>query len=88
MQIKILKDRPTMFGVGAMTNGGIVLHCSMFAMGMYKPFKIFGGAECIVGPLKRKFGGPVPLVSTGSGPHATAPINVVLIGGAQGHSYN
>ena len=39
-------------------------------MGMYKPFKIWG-AKCIVGPLKRKLGGgAVPLVSTGSGPHA------------------
>ena len=72
MQIKILKDRPTMFGVGAMTNGwGIVLHCSMFAMGMYKPFKIWGGGQMHCWPPQTKiWGGPVPLVSTGSGPHA------------------
>ena len=46
MQIKILKDRPALFGEGAMTNGwGIVLECSMFAIGMYKPFKIWEGGQ-------------------------------------------
>ena len=35
------------------------------------------GAKTIVGPHpKRKFGGPVPLVSTGSGPHGTFVLNV------------
>ena len=44
----------------------------------YKLLKIWG-AKSIVGPPppQRKFGGPVTLVSTGSGPHAPSIITLI-----------
>ena len=70
---KSSKELTNLVWEGAMTKWGeIFLYCSMLAMGMYKLFKIGGGAKSIVGPPPQTkiWGGPVPLVSTGSGPHA------------------
>ena len=39
---------------------GIVLHCSMFAMGMYKPFKIWGGQMHCWPPQTKVWGGQCP----------------------------
>ena len=59
MQTKILKDRQTLFGEGAMTKqGAIAIYCFMLAMGMYKLFKI-GGPKALLAPNENS-GGQCP----------------------------
>ena len=70
MQIKILKDRPTLFGEGAITNGWG--DCSRMFYVCYRHVQTFqnlGGPNALLAPSNENLGGPVPLVSTGSGPH-------------------
>ena len=71
MQIKILNDRPTMFGVGAMTNGGDFSPLFYVCYGHVQTFQNLGGPNALLAPSNENLGGPVPLVSTGSGPHAS-----------------
>ena len=61
MQIKILKDRPTMFRVGG--NDKWVGDCSPLfyvVMGMYKPFKFWGGQMHCWPPQTKIWGGQCP----------------------------
>ena len=73
MQIKILKDRPTMFGVGGNDKWGG--DCSPLFFVCYGHVQTFqnlgGGPNALLAPPNENLGGPVPLVSTGSGPHVT-----------------
>ena len=70
MQIKILKDRPTMFRVGG--NDKWVGDCSPLfyvCYGHVQTFQNLGGPNALLAPSNENLGGPLPLVSTGSGPH-------------------
>ena len=70
MQLKILKDRPTMFRVGG--NDKRVGDCSSLfyvCYGHVQTFQNLGGPNALLAPSNENLGGPVPLVSTGSGPH-------------------